>query len=169
MPYSDWSNTTQNLLTGPANAEISFGQIRAAIGDTTAPISARELHRVTDLDAPYDYTTGKYPSSSQPHLPKCFGSISTQGNTKTPILVFSQCPLQMLLHPTSQCLTDIAIETHCGQSNVELMSHYILDVVDYMVSVSPALTLNLQHVCIICWDGFIVKRFLTPSLTIFSL
>ena len=70
MGYNDWSNTTQTLLNGSAGTQISFGEIRAAIGDTTASISARELHRVTDLDAPYDFNTGKYPSSTgQAHLP----------------------------------------------------------------------------------------------------
>ena len=70
MAYNDWSNTTQTLLNGSAGTQISFGEIRAAIGDTTSSISARELHRVTDLDAPYDFNTGKYPSSTgQAHLP----------------------------------------------------------------------------------------------------
>ena len=72
MAFGDWSEKTQQLLTGTPGTRISYGEIRAAIGDTTAPISARELHRVTDLDAPYDYSTGKYPSSSSPHLPSSY-------------------------------------------------------------------------------------------------
>ena len=67
MAAPDWSNTTQNLLTDPAGKEVSFGQIRAAIGDTSKPISASEMHRVTDIDIAYNY--GSAPTSSQPHLP----------------------------------------------------------------------------------------------------
>ena len=70
MAYGDWSEKTQILLTGTPGTQISYGEIRAAIGNTQAPISARELHRVTDLDAPYDFQQGKYASSSgTPHLP----------------------------------------------------------------------------------------------------
>ena len=70
MAAPDWSNTTQKLLKTadiPNNSEISFGAIRAAVGDPTKSISASEMHRVTDLDAPYDFSNN--PTSSQPHLP----------------------------------------------------------------------------------------------------
>ena len=70
MAYGDWSEKTQILLTGTPGTQISYGEIRAAVGNTSASISARELHRVTDLDAPYDFNTGKYASSTgNPHLP----------------------------------------------------------------------------------------------------
>ena len=55
MAAPDWSNTTQQLLTQPAGKEVSFGQIRAAIGDTSKSIGASEMHRVTSLDAPYQF------------------------------------------------------------------------------------------------------------------
>ena len=70
MAANNWSTTTQQLLTGTPGTQISFGEIRAAIGDTSKPLSASELHRQTDLDAPYDFSQGKYPSSTPtPHLP----------------------------------------------------------------------------------------------------
>ena len=70
MPASDWSNTTQKLLKTsniPSGTEISWGQIRAAIGDTSKSIGASEWHRVTDLDAPYNFPAN--PTTSTPHLP----------------------------------------------------------------------------------------------------
>ena len=70
MAAPDWSNTTQKLLKTaniPNNTEISFGQIRAAIGDTSKSLGASEWHRVTDLDAPYNYPSN--PTTSVPHLP----------------------------------------------------------------------------------------------------
>ena len=47
MAAPDWSNTTQKLLRTqqiPNNSEISFGAIRAAIGDTSKSIGASEWH-----------------------------------------------------------------------------------------------------------------------------
>jgi len=70
MPASDWSNTTQELLKTsniPDKSEISWGSIRAAIGRTDASIGASEWHRVTDLDAPYNFPNN--PTTSVPHLP----------------------------------------------------------------------------------------------------
>ena len=70
MAAPDWSNTTQKLLKTaniPNNSEISFGSIRAAIGKTDSSIGASEWHRVTDLDAPYDYSS--VPTTSTTHLP----------------------------------------------------------------------------------------------------
>ena len=67
MAAPDWSNTTRTLLTEPAGKEVSFGKIRAAIGDTSKSLSMSELHRVTDLDAPYNLPSN--PTSSQPHVP----------------------------------------------------------------------------------------------------
>ena len=70
MAAPDWSNTTEKLLKTsniPNNTEISFGQIRAAIGDTSKPIGASEWHRITDLDAPYNLPS--QPTVSDPHLP----------------------------------------------------------------------------------------------------
>ena len=69
MAANNWSKTTQQLLTGTPGTQISFGEIRAAIGDTSKSISASELHRQTDLYSPYDFSQGKYPSSSAPNLP----------------------------------------------------------------------------------------------------
>ncbi len=57
MANTDWSNTTKKLLKTtdiPDQTQISYGDIRAAIGDTSRSISATEMHRVTDLDAPYN-------------------------------------------------------------------------------------------------------------------
>ena len=70
MAAPDWSNNTRKLLQTaniPNNTEISFGTIRAAIGDTSRSIGASEMHRVTDLDAPYNYPN--HPTTSVPHLP----------------------------------------------------------------------------------------------------
>ena len=69
MASNDWSKKTEELLTGAPGTQISFGDIRSGLGNTTASISARELYRVTDLDAPYDFSQGKYPTSSSSHLP----------------------------------------------------------------------------------------------------
>ena len=55
MAANDWSNTTQLLLTGSSGTQISFGDVRAAVGDTSKPISASEMWRQTDLDAPYQF------------------------------------------------------------------------------------------------------------------
>ena len=80
MAYGDWSETTQKLLTGTPGTQISYGEIRAAIGNTTASISAREMHRVTDLDAPYDFQQGKYPSSTgAAHLPYVLDATENVG------------------------------------------------------------------------------------------
>ena len=40
MAANNWSKTTQQLLTGTPGTQISFGEIRAAIGDTSKSISA---------------------------------------------------------------------------------------------------------------------------------
>ena len=79
MAANNWSKTTQQLLTGTPGTQISFGEIRAAIGDTSKSISASELHRQTDLDAPYDFSQGKYPSSSTPHLPYVLDATENVG------------------------------------------------------------------------------------------
>ena len=79
MAANNWSKTTQQLLTGTPGTQISFGEIRAAIGDTSKSISASELHRQTDLDAPYDFSQGKYPSSSAPHLPYVLDATENVG------------------------------------------------------------------------------------------
>ena len=79
MAYGDWSTKTQQLLTGTPGTQISFGDVRAAVGDTSASISASEMHRVTDLDAPYDFNTGKYATSSSPHLPYVLDATENVG------------------------------------------------------------------------------------------
>ena len=80
MASNDWSKKTQELLTGTPGTQISFGEIRSSIGDTNSPLSASELYRVTDLDAPYDYQQGGYPSSSgQPHLPYVLDATENVG------------------------------------------------------------------------------------------
>ena len=80
MAANNWSKTTQQLLTGTPGTQISFGDIRAAIGDTSKSISAAELHRQTDLDAPYDFSQGKYPSSSgSAHLPYVLDATENVG------------------------------------------------------------------------------------------
>ena len=80
MAAPDWSNTTQQLLKTsqyPNNTEYSFGTIRAAIGDTSKPISASELYRVTDIDAPYNYPA--HPTASTPHLPYILDAVENVG------------------------------------------------------------------------------------------
>ena len=80
MAAPDWSNTTQELLKTsqyPNNTEYSFGTIRAAIGDTSKPISASELYRVTDIDAPYNYPA--HPTASTPHLPYILDAVENVG------------------------------------------------------------------------------------------
>ena len=80
MAAPDWSNTTQQLLKTsdiPNNTEFSFGQIRAAIGDTSKSISASELYRVTDIDAPYNFPA--HPTSSDPHLPYILDAVENVG------------------------------------------------------------------------------------------
>ena len=80
MAAPDWSNTTQKLLKTaniPNNTEISFGQIRAAIGDTTKSIGASEWHRITDLDAPYNFPS--VPTTSTPHLPYILDATENAG------------------------------------------------------------------------------------------
>ena len=42
MAANNWSKTTQQLLPGTPGTQISFGEIRAAIGDTSKSISASE-------------------------------------------------------------------------------------------------------------------------------
>ena len=82
MAAPDWSNTTQRLLQTsniPNNTEISFGQIRAAIGDTTKSIGASEWHRITDLDAPYNYAQQAFPTTSTPHLPYILDATENVG------------------------------------------------------------------------------------------
>jgi len=70
MASNDWSKKTEELLTGAPGTQISFNDIRKSLGDPNASISAKELYRVTDLDAPYDFSQGKYPTSTgQAHLP----------------------------------------------------------------------------------------------------
>ena len=82
MAAPDWSNTTQRLLQTsniPNNTEISFGQIRAAIGDTTKSIGASEWHRITDLDAPYNFGQNNFPTTSTPHLPYILDATENVG------------------------------------------------------------------------------------------
>ena len=78
MAANDWSNTTQLLLTGSSGTQISFGDVRAAVGDTSKPISASEMWRQTDLDAPYQFAT--LPTSSgTPHVPYVLDSTENVG------------------------------------------------------------------------------------------
>ena len=80
MAAPDWSNTTQRLLKTsqyPNNTEYSFGTIRAAIGDTSKSISASEMFRVTDIDAPYNFPA--HPTSSTPHLPYILDAVENVG------------------------------------------------------------------------------------------
>ena len=78
MAANDWSNTTQLLLTGSTGTQISFGDIRTAVGDTSKPISASELYRQTDLDAPYQFAS--LPTSSgTPHVPYVLDSTENVG------------------------------------------------------------------------------------------
>ena len=78
MAANDWSNTTQILLTGGTGTQISFGDIRTAIGNTNAPISASEMYRQTDLDAPYQFAS--LPTSSgAPHKPYLLDSTENVG------------------------------------------------------------------------------------------
>ena len=80
MAYGDWSTKTQQLLTGTPGTQISYGEIRAAVGNPSASISASELHRVTDLDAPYDFNQGKYATSTgSPHLPYVLDAVENVG------------------------------------------------------------------------------------------
>ena len=82
MAAPDWSNTTEKLLKTsniPNNTEISFGQIRAAIGDTSKPIGASEWHRITDLDAPYNFGQNNFPTTSTPHLPYILDATENVG------------------------------------------------------------------------------------------
>ena len=80
MASNDWSKKTEELLTGAPGTQISFGDIRTSLGNTTASLSARELYRITDLDAPYDFSQGKYPTSTgQAHLPYVLDATENAG------------------------------------------------------------------------------------------
>ena len=92
MAAPDWSNTTQQLLKTsqyPNNTEYSFGTIRAAIGDTSKPISASELYRVTDIDAPYNYPA--HPTASTPHLPYILDAVENVGVPTSWCYISSRC------------------------------------------------------------------------------
>lgn len=87
---------------------------------------------------------------------KRFGTVFTQTNAQTPILVLSKSPLKMLLHPAGKCTLDISVVHQCGDSDIKLLSYYILDVVNYMIAIKPALPC-LHHVCIVQVLGILVN------------